>query len=158
MSFSATDWTRPALKPRLTLSPSLKRYHDQALEVLHSILRRNGCQVVNAHKIDREGKETRGIHYTTTHMVGSCRMADDKGHGVTDAQGQVFDYPGLYVTDGAAIPSSLAVNTSLTILANAERVADHLVSRYGRHRDVAGSILARHDFGNFIQSSRTSGR
>jgi len=42
----------------------------------------------------------------------------------------VFDYPGLYVSDGSGIPSSLAVNTSLTILANAERVAAGLIERY----------------------------
>jgi cholesterol oxidase len=42
----------------------------------------------------------------------------------------VFDYPGVYVSDGAAIPSALAVNTSLTILANAERIAAGLIERY----------------------------
>jgi choline dehydrogenase-like flavoprotein len=36
----------------------------------------------------------------------------------------------MYITDGAAIPSSLAVNPYLTILANAERVADFLVGWY----------------------------
>lgn len=44
--------------------------------------------------------------------------------------GEVFDYPGVYVSDGAAIPSALAVNTSLTILANAERIAAGLIERY----------------------------
>jgi len=48
--------------------------------------------------------------------------------GVTRATGEVFDYPGMYVTDGSAIPSSLAVNTSLTILANAERIATGILS------------------------------
>lgn len=49
---------------------------------------------------------------------------------MTDATGEVFDYPGMYVTDGAAIPSSLAVNTSITILANAERAAWGILQRY----------------------------
>jgi len=57
-------------------------------------------------------------------------MADSKEQGVVDASGEVFGYPGLYVSDGAAIPSSLAVNTSLTILANAERIAAGLIDRY----------------------------
>jgi len=46
---------------------------------------------------------------------------------VVNAAGQVFDYPGLYISDGSVIPSSLAVNTSLTILANAERIAAGIV-------------------------------
>ncbi len=58
-------------------------------------------------------------------------MADAKDRGVVNARGEVFEYPGLYVTDGAAIPSSLAVNTSLTILANAERIAAGIVEWYG---------------------------
>jgi cholesterol oxidase len=49
---------------------------------------------------------------------------------VVDAAGEAFDYPGLYVTDGSVIPSSLAVNTSLTILANAERIAAGIARRY----------------------------
>ena len=43
--------------------------------------------------------------------------------------GEVFDNPGLYVSDGSAIPTSLAVNTSLTILANAERIAAGILER-----------------------------
>ena len=58
-------------------------------------------------------------------------MADSPSRGVVDPTGEVFDHPGLYVADGAAIPSSLAVNTSLTILANAERVAAGILQRYG---------------------------
>jgi cholesterol oxidase len=63
--------------------------------------------------------------------MGSCRMADSADRGVCDTKGEVFGYPGLYVSDGAAIPSSLAVNSSLTILANAERIALGIVSRHG---------------------------
>ena len=57
-------------------------------------------------------------------------MADTRSRGVVDIDGEVFGQPGLYVSDGAAIPSSLAVNTSLTILANAERIAAGIARRY----------------------------
>ena len=57
-------------------------------------------------------------------------MADSKNLGVVDVAGEAFDLPGLYVTDGAAIPGSIAVSTSLTILANAERIAEGILRRY----------------------------
>ncbi len=117
---------------RLHLDPTetLRRYHDDTEAVLHDILRRNGCRVVHARFVDRGGAVREEPCFSTAHQVGSCRMADRREHGVADASGQVFDHPGLYVSDGAAIPASLAVNTSLTILANAERVAAGMVSRY----------------------------
>jgi choline dehydrogenase-like flavoprotein len=59
-------------------------------------------------------------------------MSDSPSTGVVDPQGEVHGHPGLFVSDGAAIPSSLAVNTSLTILANAERIAAGIVARYAR--------------------------
>lgn len=117
---------------RLRLDPAgeLRRYHDDAEGVLHDILRRNGCRIVHAHFVDRGGAPRPEPFFTTAHQVGSCRMADTREHGVADATGEVFDHPGLYVSDGSAIPSSLAVNTSLTILANAERVAAGILARY----------------------------
>jgi choline dehydrogenase-like flavoprotein len=107
-------------------------FEPQLDTLLHSILRRNGCKIIKTDQIDGEGKPYEDIHFGTTHMIGSCRMADQKGNGVADAFGEVFDYPHLFVTDGAAIPTSLAVNSSLTILANAERIASYLARSYGR--------------------------
>jgi len=48
-------------------------------------------------------------------------MADDEGKGVTNAGGEVFGYPGLYVLDGGALPAATGVNPSHTIAAVAER-------------------------------------
>jgi len=60
---------------------------------------------------------------------------------VVDPEGEVYGYPGLYVSDGAAVPTSLAVNTSLTILANAERIAAGMVKRWVRKDEPA--LVAR---------------
>lgn len=129
---------KPALS--LSLNHTLRSYHRRIEELLRSILRRNGCRLIRAEFLDSQGIAYDDLHFFTAHQVGSCRMADSKKDGVVDASGEAFDYPGLYVSDGAAIPSSLAVNTSLTILANAERIAAGILERHPPKR--AGALAA----------------
>jgi len=119
----------------------LARYEQRIESLLRSILDRNGCRPVAVQSVDRTGALKPEVFFSTAHQTGSARMADSPSQGVVDADGEVFGCPGLYVSDGAAIPSSLAVNTSLTILANAERIAAGMVEKYGRVREeprVAG--------------------
>lgn len=61
----------------------------------------------------------------TPHPLGGCNMGRDRYHGVVDHVGRVFDYPGLYVVDGAIVPEAIGRNPSKTIAALAERCADH---------------------------------
>ena len=69
----------------------------------------------------------------TAHPLGGAVMGDDAQASVIDHACEVWNYPGLYVTDGAALPSALAVNPSLTIAAIAERAAQWML--HGRDRD-----------------------
>ncbi len=121
-----------SIEPVLEISPELRSYNQEVESILNSIFTRNGCELLRAHMIDLEGTDYPDLHFGTTHMTGSARMADSKEHGVVNVNGEVFDYPGLFISDGAAIPTSLSVNTSLTILANAERIGHALAARYGR--------------------------
>jgi choline dehydrogenase-like flavoprotein len=114
----------------LPMNRTLTKYYDRVEKLLHSILLRNGCELLDVQFVDRGGAARKSLGFSSAHQVGACRMADAKRHGVVNAAGEVFDYPGLYISDGAAIPSSLAVNTSLTILANAERIAVGMVRRF----------------------------
>jgi choline dehydrogenase-like flavoprotein len=72
----------------------------------------------------------------STHVQGTCRMGSDPERSVVDADGQSWDVKRLYVGDGSLVPRTVSVNPSLTIMALADRVADHL------HRDLHG-YLAR---------------
>jgi len=65
----------------------------------------------------------------STHVQGSCRMGDDPERSATDRNGQVHGVEGLYVGDSSLIPRTLSVNPSLTIMALAMRLADHLVEQ-----------------------------
>lgn len=57
----------------------------------------------------------------TAHILGGCKIGENKDNGVINTRHEVFDYPGLYVCDGSVTPSNLGVNPSLTITALAER-------------------------------------
>ena len=107
----------------------LSDYIDRTHSVFTHILEDNGCTVLDIEFLDVQGQPHTGKHLSTAHQMGTARMADSSETGVVDFDGQVYGHPGLYVAGGAAIPSSLAVNPSLTILANAERIADGLVRR-----------------------------
>jgi choline dehydrogenase-like flavoprotein len=63
------------------------------------------------------------------HQNGTCRFGTDPKKSVLDVNCRAHDVDNLYVVDGAFFPSSGAVNPSLTIIANALRVADHLIER-----------------------------
>ena len=63
---------------------------------------------------------------TTAHILGGCMIGPDPEHGVIDAQHRVYNYEGLYVTDGAAMPANLGANPSLTITAMAEQAMSHV--------------------------------
>lgn len=56
----------------------------------------------------------------TVHSHGGCRMSEAPGAGVTDPDGQVHGYPGLYVLDASVLCASVGVNPSATIAAIAE--------------------------------------
>ena len=62
----------------------------------------------------------------STHVQGSCRMGDDPGRSVVDRNGESHEVKRLFVGDGSLIPRTLSVNPSLTIMALATRLADHL--------------------------------
>jgi cholesterol oxidase len=114
----------------LKITPALTEYYNKSHALLESILIRNNCKVLEVQKYNSKWEENKNLNFSTAHMTGSCRMSSDIKTGVVNSNCEVFGYPNLFITDGAVIPSSLAVNTSLTILANAERVSDYLVRRF----------------------------
>jgi choline dehydrogenase-like flavoprotein len=64
--------------------------------------------------------------------MGTCRMWNDPKSSVIDKWCRAHDVPNLWVVDGSCFPTSGGYNPTLTILANAYRVADHFVARAKR--------------------------
>jgi choline dehydrogenase-like flavoprotein len=66
-----------------------------------------------------------------SHQNGTMRFGIDPRTSVLDVNCKAHDLNNLYVVDASFFPSSSAVNPSLTIMANALRVGDHLLARLG---------------------------
>jgi cholesterol oxidase len=71
---------------------------------------------------------TVGQDLITPHPLGGCNMGRTAAEGVVDGMGRVFNYPGLYVADGAVVPKAIGLNPSKTIAAVAEHIAQGIVA------------------------------
>jgi hypothetical protein len=71
---------------------------------------------------------------SSAHHSGTARLSIDPNTGVCDVNAKVHGTTNLYVCDGSLIPASGIANTGLTIGALAFRLADHLISVFGRSR------------------------
>ncbi len=67
---------------------------------------------------------------TGVHYVGTCRMAPNADRGVVDKNLKVFGATNLYVCDGSVVPALNEKHPSLTIMALAHRLGEHLVETY----------------------------
>ena len=66
-----------------------------------------------------------------SHQTGTCRFGVDPMASVLDLHCKTHDLDNLYVVDTSFFPSSGAVNPSLTAMANALRVGEHLIEKMG---------------------------
>ncbi len=76
----------------------------------------------------------------TAHQAGTLRFGTDPASSVLDLNCKAHELDNLYVTDASFFPSIGAVNPTLTIIANALRVAEHL--RGGSARERSRCTLA----------------
>jgi choline dehydrogenase-like flavoprotein len=64
----------------------------------------------------------------TVHPLASCRIGDDPATSALDDRHELRGHPGIFVTDGSAVPGALTVNPALTIAALAERAMPGIVA------------------------------
>ena len=69
----------------------------------------------------------------TAHQAGTIRFGTDPDTSALDINCKTHDVDNLYVIDGSFMPSIGAVNPTLTIIANALRVSEHIADRLGSH-------------------------
>ncbi|MEV6693459.1 GMC family oxidoreductase [Micromonospora sp. NPDC051196] len=64
----------------------------------------------------------------TVHPLASCRIGDNPATSALDDRHELRDHPGIFVTDGSAVPGGLTVNPAMTIAALAERAVPGIVA------------------------------
>ena len=109
-----------------------RRNNEEAYERLHAKL-----ETLLARVEERRGR--RRPEYLAcrlgisgvSHQNGTLRFGTDPRSSVLDVNCKAHDLDNLYIVDSSFFPSSSAVNPSLTIMANALRVGDHLLERLG---------------------------
>jgi choline dehydrogenase-like flavoprotein len=92
------------------------RRRDALVRAARKVLRKAGGLLGKVRLID-----------SFSHAVGTVRFGRSPEDSVLDPTCRMWRLPNLYVVDGSVMPTSGGVNPSLTITANALRVAAHIV-------------------------------
>jgi choline dehydrogenase-like flavoprotein len=103
--------------PRVTFSYSEndRRLIDHALRFMRQTL-----EAADARNVWTEND--------TAHLMGGCRMGFTADDSVTDGYGRTWDIPNLWICDGSLFPTGGGANPSLTIMAVACRIGDHIAA------------------------------
>jgi cholesterol oxidase len=121
------------------------------------LIRNEFRRIAEAHGGEYHFLRIFGDRMISVHPLGGCGMGEGPASGVVNHKCQVFDaahggdidavtgepriHAGLYVCDGAVMPTSIACNPLLTISAIAERTAE-LVSLEPQYHDLFRPIAA----------------
>jgi choline dehydrogenase-like flavoprotein len=132
-------WGRPVAYVLKTWHPHDKYLMDVMAERCADILRLGVKKSDPSYDIEdpNQGGLGRGSVYMAenalarmaNHILGGARFGTDPKDSVLDPYCRAWEFDNLYVTDGSFMPTSGGANPTLTIQANALRVARHLLGR-----------------------------
>lgn len=153
LQFQAEQTPNPAA--RLVLSTECDAFGMPRLVVAPRVTAEDVDSVLKAHRmLDRrlrktglgmleydEGelyasvvRSTRQVN-SAAHHLGTTRMSTNPTHGVVNPNCKVHGVSNLYAVGGSVFPTSGHANPTLTVVALALRLADHLASQSGESRD-----------------------
>jgi choline dehydrogenase-like flavoprotein len=137
----------PNLASRVTLSDKVDRHGVPRLRVdwrltdldyatvtatlreMRAAFRRTGCGDVEFDDAGLEDEVRSNVKPVGGHHIGTARMSADPKHGVVDPDCRVHGAENLYVAGSATFPTSSHANPTLTIVALALRLGEHLRTR-----------------------------
>ena len=114
---------------RITLEP-----HENDLAMGRWVIDRNAeiLDAAGAKKTYRVYPER--VTGNCSHQHSTTRMGDDPDTSVLNRYCQAHEVDNLFVVDGGPFPTATGANPTLTIMANAWRVAEHVVRQRGAGR------------------------
>jgi choline dehydrogenase-like flavoprotein len=114
---------------RVTLTP-----HENDLQQGRFLIDRAG-EILDAAGSKRVQKVyAERITGNCSHQHGTARMGDDPATSVLNRWCRAHEVDNLYAVDGSPFPTGTGANPTLTIMANAWRVAEKIVERRGSGR------------------------
>ncbi|MCC6967758.1 MAG: GMC family oxidoreductase [Nitrospira sp.] len=124
---SRDEFGTPRLRLHFGVTEQDRESVQRAHELLDQELRRQNCGYLTY-----LGKDVpqlmRDVKAVLGHHVGTTRMSADPSEGVVDSQCRVHGIANLFIASSSVFPTSSHANPTLTIVAMALRLADHLKS------------------------------
>ena len=120
------------------LNETDKRSARRAFEITFDYLRRRGAgrqewiTDLSGGAEDYPFPPAAGALETGDHHIGALRMSDREDDGIVDANARLHNVDNLYIAGSAIFPTGGYANPTLTIVALALRLADHLKAVCGR--------------------------
>ena len=104
---------------RVSYTPNNLVSHNELVRQWTRIMRSIGYPIIITQRMDIT---------VSMHQCGTARFGTDPATSVLDRYCKVWDVDNLYVVDASFLPSSTGFNPSLTIVAQAVRVSEHITS------------------------------
>ena len=138
---SVVWWAMSAVRPdphnRVTLRgnhlqihylPNNREAHDRLvyrwIDTLKQVEHDPDCHVVKPAPTHPRGEAPLTVMGS---VCGTCRMGSNPATSVVDLQGRSHELSNLFIADASIFPSCPAVGFGLTVIANALRIADHVL-------------------------------
>lgn len=109
-------------KIRVSYTPNNLTSHDELVAHWTRLMKSLGYRIVITQKMDIT---------VAMHQCGTARFGNDPATSVLDPFCRTWDVDNLYVVDASFLPSSTAVNPSLTIVAQAIRTSEEILRNLG---------------------------
>lgn len=109
----------------------------RGLERLYEVMRGEFARLDLGRLVENPDRDEEGWPASMTsgmHHMGTTRMHDDPRHGVVNADCRVHDVANLYIAGSSVFPTGGVANPTLTIVALALRLAEHLAQVTGSER------------------------